>query len=119
MVELIQLLKTDDFTDGEMRKIDLGDLSILIVRKGDEFYAVNNKCPHMGGDLSQGTLDGTIITCPVHHSQFDVTTGQVIRWTDFTGFKASISKLFKSPKPLTKYEIEVEDDQIFLKMETP
>jgi 3-phenylpropionate/trans-cinnamate dioxygenase ferredoxin component len=119
MVESIQLFKTDELKEGEMRKIDVGDLNILIIRIGDEFFAVNNKCPHMGGDLSQGTLDGTIITCPVHHSQFDVTTGQVIRWTDFTGFKASVSKLFKSPKPLTRYELIIEDSQILLKMETP
>lgn len=116
MAKSMKILKTSELADGKMKKVNIGDSDVLIARIDDEFFAVNNKCPHMGGDLSEGTLDGTIITCPRHHSQFDVTTGQVIRWTDFTGFKASLSQIFKSPKPLIKYELIIEGDQLLLKM---
>jgi 3-phenylpropionate/trans-cinnamate dioxygenase ferredoxin subunit len=54
----------------------------------------------MGGNLSQGTLEGTVLTCPRHHSQFYLVDGHVISWTDFSGLKKSIGKLFKSPRPL-------------------
>lgn len=116
MAKSMKILKTSELADGKMKKVNIGDSDVLIARIDDEFFAVNNKCPHMGGDLSEGTLDGTIITCPRHHSQFDVTTGQVIRWTDFTGFKASLSQIFKSSKPLIKYELIIEGDQLLLKM---
>jgi 3-phenylpropionate/trans-cinnamate dioxygenase ferredoxin component len=116
MVELMEICKTNELNDGEMKKIVFGDIELLIARINGEFFAVENKCPHMGGDLSQGILDGTVITCPVHHSQFDLTNGQVIRWTDFSGIKAGISKLFKSPKPLKIYELEIEGDHLFLKI---
>lgn len=116
MAKSMKILKTSELADGKMKKVNIGDSDVLIARIDDEFFAVNNKCPHMGGDLSKGTLEGTIITCPRHHSQFDVTTGQVIRWTDFTGFKASLSQIFKSPKPLIKYELIIEGDQLLLKI---
>lgn len=117
MIKSVEILKKSELADGEMKKVKIGNLDVLIARIDGEFFAMNNKCPHMGGDLSEGSLDGTILTCPLHHSQFNITTGEVIRWTDFTGFKASLSKLFKSPKPLKKYELLIEDDQIILEMQ--
>lgn len=37
---------------------------ILVARVGDNYYSVDNRCPHMGGNLSKGNLEGTIVTCP-------------------------------------------------------
>lgn len=49
--------------------------SIVIFRVGDRLYAVRDECPHAGASLADGVLEGTVITCPRHGSQFDVTTG--------------------------------------------
>jgi nitrite reductase (NADH) small subunit len=40
------------------------------------FYALDGICPHQGGPLGKGSLCGSIVTCPWHGFQFDVTTGQ-------------------------------------------
>ena len=40
------------------------------------FYATGNACTHTGGPLSEGDLAGQVVTCPLHGSQFDVTTGR-------------------------------------------
>ncbi len=40
------------------------------------FYALDGICPHQGGPLGKGTLQGTIVTCPWHGWQFDVRSGQ-------------------------------------------
>lgn len=111
-----EVCKTDDLDDGEMKKLVLLGLDILIARSGDDYFVTDNKCPHMGGNLSQGTLDGTVITCPVHHSKFNLKNGEVIRWTDFTGFKLTVTKLFKSPKSLKVYEIKLEDGSVFAQL---
>jgi nitrite reductase (NADH) small subunit len=39
-------------------------------------YALDGVCPHQGGPLGKGALEGTIVTCPWHGWQFDVTSGQ-------------------------------------------
>jgi nitrite reductase/ring-hydroxylating ferredoxin subunit len=46
---------------------------------GSEFVVCADRCPHAGALLSEGELDGPVITCPRHGSQFDVTTGQRLR----------------------------------------
>ena len=40
-----------------------------------EFYAINYICPHMGGPLGEGMLNGYVVTCPWHGWTFDVRTG--------------------------------------------
>ena len=56
-------------------------------------------CSHMGGYLPDGTLEGTIVTCPIHHSKFDVTTGK---------FLFSTANLMD----LNTYEVVVGGDEI-------
>lgn len=42
---------------------------------GDEILAIGNECPHQGGNLCDGWIDGDIVTCPLHGWEFDVRTG--------------------------------------------
>lgn len=49
--------------------------SIAVMRVSGRLHAIRDECPHAGASLADGTLDGSIITCPRHGSQFDVTTG--------------------------------------------
>ncbi|QFT29871.1 Assimilatory nitrite reductase [NAD(P)H] small subunit [Labrenzia sp. THAF82] len=41
----------------------------------DEVYALDDRCPHKGGPLSQGIVHGTSVTCPLHNWVFDLATG--------------------------------------------
>ncbi len=63
---------------GTMKSFSVGSKQILIANVGGTFYAIDNKCTHMGGDLSKGVLEGNTVTCPKHHAKFDVTTGKCI-----------------------------------------
>jgi nitrite reductase/ring-hydroxylating ferredoxin subunit len=44
-----------------------------------DLFAVEDVCPHAGSELSTGELDGTVLTCPRHGSQFDVCSGRRVR----------------------------------------
>jgi len=48
---------------------------ILVAKYKGEYYAIDTKCPHKGGDLSQGKLTGKYVTCPKHARKTDITTG--------------------------------------------
>jgi 3-phenylpropionate/trans-cinnamate dioxygenase ferredoxin component len=63
---------------GEARLVHVDGQEVAVFNVGGRFYATRNDCSHRGGPLSEGQLDGQVIECPVHGSQFDVTTGQVI-----------------------------------------
>lgn len=111
-MSFVELTSVDELSEGEMKKFNIDDHEYLLVQIGDKYYCSDNRCPHMGGDLSGGTLEGTVVTCPRHHSQFDLTDGRNIRWTDWTGAKLAFGKLIRSPRPLKTYEVKVEEDKI-------
>lgn len=82
----------------------------------DKYHAADNRCPHMGENLSQGKLEGTVVTCPRHGSQFDLVDGRVIRWLKGSGLVSMIGKALKSPKPLATYNVKVAGDIILIKI---
>ena len=55
----------------------VGEVAVFNV--GGSFCATQDKCTHRGGPLSEGTLEGSTLTCPWHGAQFNVCTGAVLR----------------------------------------
>jgi 3-phenylpropionate/trans-cinnamate dioxygenase ferredoxin subunit len=113
-VTFSEALRTSDLKDGEMKEVNVNGHAILVAMVGGKVHAVSGRCPHMGARLAEGKLDGTVITCPRHGSQFDVTNGQVMRWTKWSGVVGSAVKLIKSPRPLGVYPVRVEGDKILV-----
>ncbi len=107
---------TGDFNDGTMKEVRLQERGILLARAGGRYYAVDGRCPHLGGNLAQGKLYGTIVTCPRHGSQFDITDGRVIRWLKSPGLISTISKVFKPPSKLKTYRVRIEGDNILIEI---
>ena len=87
-----------------------------MTRVKDSYYAASNRCPHLGGDLSAGRLEGTVITCPRHGSQFDLKYGKVIRWLKGSGLLATVGKALKSPEALKTYNVRVEGEAILIEL---
>ncbi len=104
--------KTGEFGDGTRKKVLVQGHEILLARVGGNYYAIDNRCPHMGGDLSAGKLEGTVITCPRHGSQFELSDGKNLRWMKGSGVAAAIGKVIKSPRPVKTYKVKVEGDTI-------
>ena len=59
-----------------MRSFFVGIWQVLVANVDGKFYAINNYCSHEAVSLSQGTLKGAIVTCPLHGAKFDVMTGK-------------------------------------------
>lgn len=116
MSNSIPIGKTTEFTDGAMKEVKVQGREILLARVGGNYYVANNRCPHMGGNLSQGKLEGTVVTCPRHGSQFDLRDGHVVRWLNTSGLVLTVSKLLKPPRPLQVYSVKVEGDTILIEI---
>ena len=71
----VKIAETDMILPGQKKAFPLDGKTVLIANVGGAFYALNNKCPHMGGDLSEGLLEGATLTCPRHGARFDARTG--------------------------------------------
>lgn len=68
---LVKVAMTSEIPPGEGRVC--GTLAVFNV--DGRFYAVDNACPHRGGPLGEGELEGTVVRCPWHAWRWDVTTG--------------------------------------------
>jgi 3-phenylpropionate/trans-cinnamate dioxygenase ferredoxin subunit len=73
-----EAFKLSDIACGGMKAAKIEGREIVVCNYGGKFYAVDNRCSHMNGSLEAGTLDGYILTCPLHYAQFDITTGEVL-----------------------------------------
>ena len=112
MAQFVKAGTTGEFKDGTKKKVTLEGKEIMLARVGINYYAVADRCAHMGGDLSAGKLEGTVITCPRHGSQYDIRTGQNLRWMRGTGIAAAIGKVLKSPRGIAAYKVKVEGNDI-------
>ena len=117
MSEYSEAASVNDLSEGTMKKVTVRDHAILLARAKGRYYAVDALCPHLEGDLSEGTLHDTILTCPMHHSQFDLRDGHVIRWTDLTGTRLTFASRQQPPKSLKLYPVLVKGDKILIALE--
>jgi nitrite reductase/ring-hydroxylating ferredoxin subunit len=75
MSEFVPVAKVADLKPGECRTVMADGRELALFNVGGKFYCLDNVCPHRGGPLGEGTLDGNVVTCPWHGWRFDVTTG--------------------------------------------
>jgi 3-phenylpropionate/trans-cinnamate dioxygenase ferredoxin component len=93
---------------GTTRTVKVEDKEVLLANVNGAFYAIAQKCTHMGGDLSKNQLEGTTITCPKHHAKFDVTNGKVIS-------HPKMALMHPKANNLKTYEVKIENDSILIK----
>ena len=96
----VKVASKKDLKLGEMIDAGAGGKEICIANIGGKYYAIGNRCTHMGCLLSDGTLRGENVTCPCHGSVFNVLTGAVVRGP--------------AEKSEPVYEVKVEEDQVLL-----
>ena len=76
---LIRIGSVKDVAAGQMRAFDVAGTKVDVANADGHLYAVEDTCTHRGCSLATGKLEGTTVTCRCHGSQFDVTSGAVIR----------------------------------------
>jgi 3-phenylpropionate/trans-cinnamate dioxygenase ferredoxin subunit len=123
MADYIEIGNTKDITNGTMKTVKIEGKDILLASVEGKYYSASAHCPHMKALLSKGKLNGTVVTCPMHGSQFDLKTGKVVRWVAGSGFMSLMGQLMsmigmatKGEKPLAVYEVKVENDRIMIKL---
>ena len=77
--DFVPVLPEGDLGEGELRRVEAGDLSVVLARRGGQIYALADSCSHLGGPLSEGELtDDGGVTCPWHGSRFALADGEVL-----------------------------------------
>jgi len=116
MGTFVSAAKTSELKNGEMKQVDVQGHEILIAQVGGKYYATANRCLHRGGPLAQGILEGTVVTCPWHGSQFDLKDGHAVRWLKGSGVVSSMTKAIEGNKHLGIYKVKTEGDSIMVEI---
>lgn len=103
-------LSASEIPKGRPKRVEIEGKGVLVARLSGKFYAIGDKCTHMGCSLSEGTLEGTVITCPCHGTQFDITNGKVMVWVGKYPVLGRLTSFMKKDEPV--YKATMEGDEI-------
>lgn len=67
--------KISEIPEGKCKSVTVDEEAIALFNVEGKFYATEDTCKHRGGSLGEGTLDESIVTCPLHGWTYDVTNG--------------------------------------------
>jgi nitrite reductase (NADH) small subunit/3-phenylpropionate/trans-cinnamate dioxygenase ferredoxin subunit len=96
-----KVAKTTDIPVGEGRTFSVDGQLVAVFNLDNQFFALNDLCPHMGASLAEGSVEGGAVTCPWHAWRFCVKDGT---WLD-------------NPRASVKtetYPVHVDGDTIFV-----
>lgn len=74
----VKVGRIEEFLEGKLKKVQVAGEDVVVANVGGKIYAIAGSCTHRGGPLDEGELEGTIVICPWHGGQFDITTGKVV-----------------------------------------
>jgi len=101
-----RLCAADDMAPGTARRFDVGDQRICVVRIGDGFYAIGDRCSHADFSLSEGEVwaDEREIECWKHGSTFSLLTGE--------------PQTLPATAPVPVYNVKVEGGDVVVEVKT-
>ncbi len=75
--DFVTVARVADVAPGTGKAVVVGDREIALFNVEGRFYALDNTCPHQGGPLAEGWIEGTLVTCPWHAWTFKLTDGKM------------------------------------------
>jgi 3-phenylpropionate/trans-cinnamate dioxygenase ferredoxin subunit len=103
----VKVLDVSELPNNQMAMVNVAGKEVLLTNAGGTYYAIANKCNHLGGSLAKGDLSGETVTCPKHGAQFDVKTGQALE-------KAKIAMIRMQVKDQESYQVKVDGTSIMV-----
>ena len=99
MSQFAPAIAVADLPPGQGAEVTVGGLAVAIFNVNGTFHALTGRCPHRGGPLGQGFVDGAQVSCPWHNWTFDVATGENVASAELK---------------VARYEVKVEDGKVWV-----
>jgi nitrite reductase/ring-hydroxylating ferredoxin subunit len=96
--------KVGSVPPGAVAEFDVAGKAVALANVAGKLYAINSVCVHEGGPLGEGALNGSVVICPWHAWEYDVTTGKIVGSPN-------------GAEGVACYPVEVRGDDIFVDVE--
>jgi nitrite reductase/ring-hydroxylating ferredoxin subunit len=73
-----RICSTEEVAEGEGRMVVVGDRRLAVIHSGDDFYVIDDACPHAGASLARGIIGQKTVRCRIHHWSFCLKTGRYL-----------------------------------------
>lgn len=100
MSEFVRVAAVSDLADPGRMLVEVGDEMIVVFRVGGEFFALEDRCTHDDGPLSDGELEDHTIACPRHGAKFCIKTGAALT--------------MPARKPTRSFAVKIDGDDILV-----
>jgi nitrite reductase/ring-hydroxylating ferredoxin subunit len=101
MAEFFKVAMVSEIPEGTGREVMANGRRVALFNVAGAFHAMEGVCPHQGGPLGEGILDGSVVSCPWHFWQFDVVTGHPPDFPEAT---------------LPKFRVKIEAGDVFVEV---
>lgn len=99
MAEFEHIASVDQIEPGGRLSVLIDETPALLIRVGDNFYAVEDVCTHDGQPLTDGPIHDHEITCPRHGARFDIRTGAAL--------------CMPATEPVATFDVEIRGNEIY------
>jgi nitrite reductase/ring-hydroxylating ferredoxin subunit len=113
----VKVISQSELPEGSRRVVRAEGRSILLIRNKGKLWAIQSSCPHMAWPLQFGRLtEDEGIVCALHHSAFDLTTGDVKDWSPWPPVVGPLLQNVSRRKALPLYQTKVENGSIWVEI---
>ncbi|MBX6394751.1 MAG: non-heme iron oxygenase ferredoxin subunit [Alicyclobacillaceae bacterium] len=100
---LVKIASLDELQPGQMKRVRIDEVDLAVYHVDGGYYVTSDVCTHAVASLTEGSLDGYVVTCPKHGGKFDVRTGAAVHLPAFT--------------PLKTYQVYIQDGGVWIDAE--
>ncbi len=100
--DLVPVIKASELGEGAITTLDVKGTHLLLAKMGGSVSALSGTCTHEDADLGLGFVIEDRVVCPLHLSQFDLKTGEVLNPP--------------AVEPLKRFNVKIEDGTIFVEI---
>ena len=98
MPKEIEVAKVSEIPPGNAKQVEVDGEPVALFNVDGQFFAIHDTCTHAQASLSEGSVEGGVVTCPWHGAQFDLKTGKNLT--------------MPAPMPVQTYQLKIEGDVI-------
>ena len=110
-----KVLDDGALAEGDKMVVPLAQREVLLIRHRGQVFATESRCPHLGWGLKSGkiTEDGHLV-CQLHHSEYDLRTGEVLTWAPWPPVVGPALGAIREKRGLVVYPTRVSEGAIWV-----